>query len=275
MRLHGSVLAQVTRLVLGVLLAVSGAEAQRPQLNLTLKQPVTSVTAAAPLKLNAEAYLLQSINLERSMIGLAPVTFDRGLQAAAREHALEMARTSTLSHRLEGEADLSSRGSSAGAQFSRITENVAVGPSIVTMHGALMQSMHHRENILDNQVNAIGIAVVEANGSLWAVEDFSRSVEQLSLDEQEHRISDALRAMQLDAEPTAEARATCGLESGYVGARPAFTMRFTTGDLSQLPEQLRTRVQKLPVRSATVGACSSGGRSSDFASYNIAIELYR
>lgn len=269
MRPQWHVLAGFTLLILGLGGSAKTVLAQMPQLDLAIKQPV-------PMASVAEEYLLTSINSERTAAGLPLVKFDRSLQAAARGHAMEMARTSTLSHRLEGEPDLSARGSSAGARFSRITENVAVGPSVVTMHGALMQSIHHRENILDEQVNSIGISVVQSgDGSLWAVEDFSRSVERVSLDDQEHRVSDLLRSMQMDATPTADARATCSLASGYVGARPAFTMRYTTSDLSQMPEPLRSRVRGTSVKAAAVGACASSKNSSNFTSYNIAIVLYR
>ena len=243
--------------------------AQIPHVDMSIKQ------SPVPLISVAEEYLLSSINAERAAAGLLAVKFDRSLQSAAHGHAAEMARTSTLSHRLQGESDLSSRGAAAGARFSRITENVAVGPSVTTMHGALMQSPHHRENILDAQVDSIGIAVVEMDGSLWAVEDFSRGVETLSLAEQEHRVSSALQGLQVQAAPTAEARATCGLTSGYVGSRPAFTMRYTTGDLMHLPEQLLARMRDLAVRSAAVGACASANDVGKFASYNIAVVVYR
>lgn len=270
MRQHWQVLTRLTVLVLGTLGSSQCISAQIPKLDMSIKQPV-------PMASVAEEYLLTSINSERASAGLPAVKFDRSLQAAAHGHAMQMARMTTLSHRLEGEPDLSARGASAGARFSRITENVAVGPSVVTMHGALMQSVHHRENILDDQVNSIGIAVVQtADGSLWAVEDFSRSVERVSLDDQEHRVSDLLRSMQVDATPTAEARATCGLPTGYVGARPVLTMRYTTGDLSQMPEPLRARLRSTYARAAAVGACApSSDYPGTFASYNIAVVLYR
>ena len=125
----------------------------------------------------AEQYLMRSINAERAAAGLRPVLFDPELVAAARSHAVQMARAHTLTHQLSGEPDLTARGSAAGAHFSRITENVAVGPSILQMHDALMRSPHHRENILDAVVTHVGVSVLYANGELWAVEDFSRSVE--------------------------------------------------------------------------------------------------
>lgn len=268
MRRQWRVLATFTLYVLGLQSAVLSVHCQLPQMDMSIKLPASGVAAA-------EEYLLKSINEERAAAGLRAVRFDQSLQVAAQGHAFEMARLSTLSHRLQGEADLTARGSSAGARFSRITENVAVGPSIVTMHGALMQSPHHRENILDEQVDTIGIAVVQANGSLWAVEDFSRKVEQLSLDEQESRVADVLRALQVNAAPTPAARVTCGLTSGFAGSRPAFTMRYTTGDLTRMPEPLRARLQSSAIRSAAVGACTSENDKGSFASYNIAVVVYR
>ena len=138
-----------------------------------------------------------------------------------------------------------------------------------------MQSPHHRENILDNQVDSIGIAVIQTGDSLWAVEDFSHIVEQVSLDDQEHQVADVLRGMQLNAVPTREARATCERSTGYVGARASATVRYTTGDLSQMPQPLRERMRTMAVRTAAVGACPVPQSTSSFASYNIAIVLYR
>ena len=99
--------------------------------------------------------------------------FTAELQEAAYRHAVNMARANSLEHTLRGEPDLLHRGLDAGARFSRITENIGVGPSILEMHVALMHSPHHRQNILDDQVSAIGIAVVQVRGYFWAVEDFS------------------------------------------------------------------------------------------------------
>jgi uncharacterized protein YkwD len=121
----------------------------------------------------AEQYLLRSINAERAAVGLRPVHFSLELQEAARGHALLMARMNSLEHQLRGEPDLLHRGVNAGARFYRITENIGVGPSILDMHVALMHSPHHRENILDEQVSAIGISVIQVRGYFWAVEDFS------------------------------------------------------------------------------------------------------
>ena len=222
----------------------------------------------------AEQYLFQSVNAERVAYGLAPLRWSDPLQGAAIFHAQRMRATGTLSHQLPGEADLTRRAFSAGATFSRVSENVAVGQSILQMHDALMHSPHHRENILDPAVDALAVAVVADRGQLWAVEDFAHTVEALPLTEQEGRVSALLSRRGIPAEPTSDARATCAQDSGYVGTRPGFVMRYTTADLDRLPEQLLARMEAGGYRTAAVGACPVGTPNA-FTTYNLAILLYR
>lgn len=221
----------------------------------------------------AEQYLFQSVNAERAATGLPPLTWNLPLQAAADFHANAMRSAQTLSHQLSGEPDLSARAARAGSRFSRVSENVGVGPSILQMHDALMHSPHHRENILDPAVDSIAIAVVATRGQLWAVEDFAATVEALSFARQEARVTAILARRGMPAEATEEARETCTKDSGYVGPRPGFVMRYTTADLNRLPEQLTARLQTGGYRTATVGACQDP--TSAFSSYSIAILLYR
>ena len=221
----------------------------------------------------AEQYLYQSVNAERAATGLPSLTWNQPLQDAARFHAQRMRAAGTLSHQLSGEPDLTARAAHYGTSFSRVSENVAVGPSILQMHDALMHSPHHRENILDPAVDSIAVSVVADRGELWAVEDFAHTVETLPLDEQENRVAALLSRRGMAAEATETARQTCQQDSGYVGARPGFVMRYTTADLNRLPEQLLARLQTGGYRRATVGACppDAGG----FSSYSIAVMLYR
>lgn len=232
------------------------------------------IGAGESVRTLAEQYLLQSVNAERAEAGLPALHWNATLWRAARFHAGQMSAARTLSHQLGGEPDLTARAATAGARFSRVTENVAVGPSILQMHDALMRSPHHRENILDGAVDSIAISVVSDGRELWAVEDFSRDVEVLGLTDQEERVSLLLRRAGVSAAPTPEARATCGQDSGYVGERPAFVMRYTTGDLQRLPEQLRTRLAEGAFSSVAVGACPAD-KTGGFTSYSLAVVLYR
>jgi len=97
--------------------------------------------------------------------------------AAAR---LALAQQNSLSHQFPGEPDLAGRVAQAGARFSTIAENIAEGPSVVSIHEQWMKSPPHRRNLLDPQLDSVGISVAERNGTWFAVEDFSLAVGALS-----------------------------------------------------------------------------------------------
>ncbi len=222
----------------------------------------------------AEQYLLSALNQERVSRNLAPVHLDPALIQAALAHAQQMAEHSGISHRFAGEPELSTRGSLAGAHFDRITENVAEGPTVVILHNAWMHSAGHRANILDPAVDAVGIAVLMRNGQLYAVEDFQSTVVNLTLDEQEREVALLLDRAGVELVPDPSARETCAMTSGYAGEQqPAFVVRYTTGDLSRLPSQLKQRLALARDRQASVGACTSQGART-FSSYSIAVVLY-
>jgi len=223
----------------------------------------------------AEQYLFQSINQERAANGLAPLMWNRPLTHAAQYHAVQMRSLGTISHQFQGEPDLAARAAATGTKFSRVAENVATSGSIIEMHTALMNSPHHRENILDPKVNSIGISVVQSGRQLWGVEDFARDVVVLTYLQQEARVAELMmNAGIANVEPSQQAREMCRMSTGFSGDRPAFVMRFTAGDLERLPSQLTHRIAQGHVTSAAVGACELPEKS-DFTSYNIAVVLYR
>ena len=225
----------------------------------------------------AEQYLLSALNQERVSRNIAPVRLDAALHEAALQHARQMADHAAISHQFPGEAELSIRGAEVGARFDLIAENVAEGPTAVRLHDAWMRSAGHRANILDPDVDAVGIAVIVRNGQLYAVQDFARTVQSLTLEQQEAAVGMLLDAAGLDLVPGVEARETCAMASGYAGEeQPAFIVRYTTGDPGRLPTQLKEHLSRSSgtERRAAVGACASGGKSS-FAKYTLAIVLYR
>lgn len=222
----------------------------------------------------AEQYLFAALNQERAAAGLPALAWNPQMAIAAREHAIRMARTGGISHQFSGEPDLTQRTSTAGAKFSTVAENVGVGESSITLHSAWMHSPRHRANILDPVITSVGISAVMYRGRLWAVQDFSRDVETLSLAAQEARVS-ALVAQRsgIAIMPTAEARETCLREKGYAGDRkPSFVMRYSGSSLASLPEQLTAKLASGQYTHAEVGACAPG--SSAFAGYSIAVLLY-
>jgi uncharacterized protein YkwD len=222
----------------------------------------------------AERALFDALNRERAAQGLPALQWDEALASAAREHALRMAQRNTLSHQLPGEPAVQDRATRAGARFSLIAENIAVAPNPSTIHSAWMQSPHHRENILDPELNVVGIAVIRGGDGLFAVQDFSQSVATLSVSQQEQVIIANLHARGLrGAQATDDARKTCDMERGFAGARPLSVVRFEAADLSKLPEDLEQKIRTGRYHAAAVGACQ-GGNSGPFTRFRVAVVLY-
>jgi uncharacterized protein YkwD len=57
--------------------------------------------------------------------------------------------------------------------FISAAENVAQGPTAAVIHQEWMNSPPHRENLLDPELDSMGVAVVARNGELFAVQDFA------------------------------------------------------------------------------------------------------
>jgi Cysteine-rich secretory protein family len=225
----------------------------------------------------AEQYLLSAANAERVQRGLQPLRWDGALYQAASYHAQQMAGRETISHQYDGEPELTARGQEAGARFSVIAENVAEAPNAILIQEAWMNSPKHRENLLDPRVDSIGIRVVGREGRLYAVEDFDRSVMQLSLEQQENTVGQLLQSVaDMQILPgSGDARNTCAMNSGYAGdRRPWFVMRYTAFDLDKIPEMLQQKLASGKYRAAEVGACSTDG-AHNFSVYSIAVMLYK
>jgi uncharacterized protein YkwD len=222
----------------------------------------------------ADLTLFNAANRDRAAAGLPPLKWDDALASAAHDHALKMAGANRLSHQLPGEPPMQDRARRAGARFSLIAENIAEGPSVAGLHTQWMNSPPHRANLLDPQLNSIGISVVQSGNNYFAVQDFSIAVPSLSLKGQEQQISEQLSELGLqNVSETEDARKTCALDRGWAGQKPASLVRYETGDLDQLPDDVDQKVASGKFRSAAVGACQSAG-SGDFARYRIAILLF-
>jgi len=125
--------------------------------------------------LRVERELFASVNQARRAQGLAPLRWDESLATAARRHAEVMAEHGSAQHGFIGEPSLSARVKQAGVHFSWLAENVIQGPSPEFIHEQFMKSPPHRANILDRDMDSIGVGVVEQGGQLFAVEDFSQA----------------------------------------------------------------------------------------------------
>ncbi|MGA8442681.1 MAG: CAP domain-containing protein [Candidatus Sulfotelmatobacter sp.] len=123
----------------------------------------------------AEQELLSAVNRARRAQGLPALKWNEALAVAAHRHAALMAQHGAAEHGFPGEPGLASRATQAGAHFVWLSENVIQGSSVETIQAEFLRSPNHRANMLDSDMDSIGVGVVERGGQLFAVEDFSKA----------------------------------------------------------------------------------------------------
>jgi hypothetical protein len=237
---------------------------------LILIAPLASPAQRPPT--GPEDSLLNSANRERVSRGLPALRWDDALAAAARDHAQRMAQSNALSHQFSGEPSLKDRTRQAGAHYSVIAENVAEGPSPGVIHSQWMNSAPHRANLLDPELNAIGIAVVRSGDMLFAVQDFSQSVVRLNYEEQENQVGRLVAARGLNLADDGDARKACNANGSFTATHPSLVMRFETSELTRLPKEIDEKLRAGQFHSASVAACDP--TNSDFSHYRIVIVLF-
>jgi hypothetical protein len=139
-----------------------------------------------------------------------------------------------------------------------------------------MNSAGHRANLLNPQVDRVGVAVVASRGVLYAVADYERSVPILTQSQVEASIAQLLqgRGVTLRDDPTS-ARAYCtqGRDAGN-SSESGFRMLWQEADLTILPRQLRDRLASGQYSQASVGSCPPQGEEGSFTAYRVAVLLY-
>ena len=212
--------------------------------------------------------------------GWGRCTGTRRWQRRQRKHNDRMRGQPELSHQYPGEDPLLQRAAQAGAHFSSIAENIAMGPSPGAIQREWLQSAPHRANIFDPRMNVIGIAVVRRGGDLYATEDFAAGVTSMTPAEAEAKVSDLVRkqglAISADAGVIRDARETCEMNQGSAGGTQPrrFIIRWETSGLNQLPDALTQKIAGEGFKSAAVGSCTSTHPQQGFTSYRMAVLLY-
>ena len=255
---------------------------------LALAVPVVPAQAALPRPfqiqsshaIQAEAWQIVLLaNQARAAAGAGPLKWDAALAAAARRHCLRMVAEGPISHQYADEPELSERAAQAGAHFSLIEENVAIAPDPASIHNAWMRSAGHRANLLNPQVDRVGVAVVAGRHGLYAVADYERAVPVLTQAQVETTVTGMVEASGIAILRDATlARTACATDNGLPlaasGARPQFIMRWQDADLTQLPEALADSLVSGKFHQASVGSCPTQGQEGSFTAYRVAVLLY-
>ena len=227
----------------------------------------------------AAEQLFAMANHERSQSRAPALQWDAALAQAAMRHCMRMVSEGPISHRYSGEADLGDRAATAGAHFSIIEENVALGSYAEQIHQGWMNSPGHRTNLLNREVDRVGIAVVAARGVLYAVADYAQGVTALSAEQVEASVAEliSMSGIRVQRDPQ-DARSACrmdrGLPRALKGPEPGFVMRWQGADLKHLPQPLVDRLGTRQYRQAAVGSCPARETAGPFTAYRLAVLLY-
>lgn len=111
-----------------------------------------------------EARFVQLINDLRASRGLPALEVHSNIEAKAQAWARTMAEQGRIWH--------SNLKDGITVDWSRLGENVGMGPSVQEMHDAFVASPHHYENLVHPDYRYIGLGVVEADGTLFVAQEF-------------------------------------------------------------------------------------------------------
>jgi len=237
---------------------------------------INSPLAVSQADASPEQELLQLANQARAAQDLPPLKWDSALAHAAKVHLEWVLRNpGQLLHQYPGEPDLTTRGANAGAHFGTIAENIgAHGENPPALQQIWMTTPTHRANLLDPKLDLVGIAVVEQQGFLYAVEDFAHNAPVLTTEAVERQIEKLLLEKGFPpAESNEDARKTCAMPEGQYGV-PRLVIRWDGSDISKLPDAVVQQLDRRRYSSAAVAACPSKQSNQQFTTYHIVVLFY-
>ena len=126
-----------------------------------------SAEAADP---GAESQFLSLTNSLRASKGLPALSTNSTLVAKARNWSASQAAAGGISH--------SNLASGAPSNWIRLGENVGKGPSVQSIHNALVASPGHYANLVDPGFQYVGMGVVNSNGTLYVTQVFMETASQ-------------------------------------------------------------------------------------------------
>lgn len=172
----------------GKLLQVSfvvGAEGDPPPADARIFVPERDGAFASVAE--AEMHALDLLGSDRARFGLPLLAPDAALGAIARAHSEEMRDSGFFGHLSPTTGLAADRLQAAGYRATMHAENLARNDSLVEAQAALMASVGHRKNILDNKPTHVGIGVARLQAGErieWFVTQiFAKPVVVLDVDE--------------------------------------------------------------------------------------------
>ena len=224
--------------------------------------------------------LFRLANQARANAGRKPLQWSDQLAQAALTHTQLMAKKGAISHGFPDEPVLGVRLQNAGAHFDAYAENVAFASKPEQIHTGWMHSEGHRRNMLDPSYTYIGIAVVRRGNRLYATQDFADLVPEMHRDTA-LPVRQQLLKRGLKETNTISAddlkNAAC---SGKGPKLPknhgsAFTMRYTTTHVSELPSELKQQLTQGNWKTFALAVCEVNDAKTRITSEAIAVVLFK
>jgi uncharacterized protein YkwD len=235
-----------------------------------------------------EQQLLDLVNHEREKAGLQKLEWNDRLAQAALAHSRLLAENQDLSHQFPGEPPLQERVGITGLRFNSVAENVAEAPAIEVAHTALMHSPGHRENILHQDYNAVGISIVTHGQQLFVTQDFAHTL--VSYSEKQFRdtvVAEFNRARRNRGLPAVDVvvdprlkKSACAQDlntdqmiQGLPGA--AGLVVFSLSQPDTLPGELRKMVSDRTLQRMNIGVCLQTGGKNGFSKFWVVTAFFR
>ncbi len=235
--------------------------------------------------------LVELINQERAREGLPPLAVDERLTLAARKHTELLVKHHALSHQFAEEQPLQVRLADENLRSDRQAENCALEVDVAGAHDVLMNSPHHRANILNPRYNAVGVALMQSGEQLYVTEDFAHRLPDYSEPEADAVLQKAVTDYARKHGSPAPVRKpqpalhdmAChmavidALDTGtprnnIVGVRRV--LAWTATDLEQLPGGIKALLSEPLSNGYSLGVCFAGSASHPGGIYWISMVTY-
>lgn len=191
---------------------------QEPPRSLRLAESTSGAGGETASADEVSAELLRLLQEERRGQGLPPLEHDPRLDAVAMAHSVDMRDHDFVAHTSPTTGTAADRVRAAELRSGLVLENIGRGYSAAEIHRGLLGSPGHRANLINPDVNAIGVGVTvdEADGrrAFVATQVFLRFAREIDtstapahLLEMMNRARTARSARPLEVEPNLQAAA--------------------------------------------------------------------
>ena len=117
--------------------------------------------------------LFEKLNRARVEEGIGPVAWSAGLAGVAALHGWEMYESGYFSHASPVTGSVGGRLEAEGIPFRVVGENLALSPTVESVHEGLLASPSHRATMLDPRFTRVGVSALEGPFGLMVVQVFS------------------------------------------------------------------------------------------------------